>query len=69
MVTAVSPEKSKRWYDVHDVAEMLDVKPTTVRNWIARGTIPRPITISTHTLRWKVETIEQWLIEREQAAG
>jgi excisionase family DNA binding protein len=69
MVTAVvSPEKTRRFYTISDVAEMFNVQPQTIQQWIKRGRIPKPRQFSERVIRWTVEEIDLWIASRNSAA-
>ena len=36
----MNTENSERWIGVEEVAEYLGVRPSTIRDWIKKGTIP-----------------------------
>lgn len=44
-----------------ELAELLEVTPRTIDNWLARGRLPKPRFDSPP--KWFVTTIEQWLSE------
>lgn len=48
------------------LAGLLDVSETTVDTWVRQGLLPRPMKIGGST-RWRLETVERALAEREQA--
>jgi excisionase family DNA binding protein len=50
------------------VAELLDVSPETVLRWTRRGELPA-IRLPGGAIRYRQETLEDWLLEREAAPG
>lgn len=51
-------------WDVEQVAAELDVKPATVRSYLARGQMPAPDGRVSGAPWWKPATIHQWKANR-----
>ena len=50
------------------VADLIQVKPVTIYQWVHRGLIPFvKIGNGRHTVRFKEASIEKWIDEREQS--
>lgn len=45
-----------------DIAEALDVKPATIRQWLARGLLPAPVYVnmSGRVRLWSADDIDRW---------
>jgi len=43
-----------------EIAERYKVNVWTIRNWVKLGKFPKPLELSEHCHRWKLETIEKW---------
>lgn len=54
---------------MRDVCELLGVKRDRIYKLVAAGHFPRPIHVSPRAPRWRRETIESWLAEREREAA
>lgn len=52
------------YLEVDDVAAMVGVKPSTIRIYRARRTIPAPDAPLSGRLLWRPETIAEWLESR-----
>lgn len=52
-----------------ELAKILDVRVTTVRNLAAQGKIPSPLRIGRRALRWRASDIEAFLQGRWQPEG
>lgn len=52
-----------------DLAEYLNVSTSTVRRMVARGDLPKPITISPGVVRWDLNAIDKMLDEYFDAGG
>ena len=58
--------------NVQEVAAMLRVKPSTVYSWVAQGRIPHVVLARGRRkacIRFRLESVEAWLAERERAAA
>ena len=54
--------------DVREVARIIGVSRRTVFRMMDAGEIPQPIRLSTRTMFWLPEVIENWLKERQACA-
>lgn len=45
----------------------LQVRPRTLRKWIHDGRVPEPIRLSHKVPIWRMETLDEWLEQREAA--
>ena len=53
-----------------DIADMLDVTPTTVYRMKMRGELPKPdAKIGSNRFAWKIKTIEQWATRSGRKLG
>ena len=50
-------------FDVHQVAELLQVSPRSVWRWTAAGQFPRPMRLG-RLRRWSRESVQAWLDSR-----
>lgn len=50
-----------------ELAEALKITPRCLRAWVAAGKVPQPIELSSKVRCWRVETIEDWLAQKEEA--
>jgi len=48
------------------LSHLLSVSQASIYRLLSAGKLPRPITLSGGTVRWRRETIEQWLVVAEQ---
>lgn len=53
---------------VEQVAEYLEVPPSTIRNWRARNVLPPPRKIG-NFVRWKLSTIEAFAGQASEGAA
>jgi predicted DNA-binding transcriptional regulator AlpA len=54
------------------VAEMFDVDRRTLARWVTMGTFPKPLKLTTQTLRFRKADVDRVVAERgltEKAAG
>jgi excisionase family DNA binding protein len=56
---------NKAFLDVDDLAEMLGVSNKTLRSWVQTQRFPAPIIFSRSVWRWRRETVEAWLRQKE----
>ena len=56
----------RRWLDIRDMAELLNVSTSTIRRWWERGAIPSPLQAggSGCALRWDSAQIEAFIAEQ-----
>ena len=52
---------------VGDVAELLGVSRTTVREWVSRGKFPQPRAFGPKLLRWLESDVDRWMRARPAA--
>lgn len=52
-----------QWYSVKTVANLFNVKNSTVRAWMCKGLMPKPDIRGGRFTRWKAETIEPFLAD------
>jgi predicted DNA-binding transcriptional regulator AlpA len=60
MATAEKTQKTET-LNIHQVAELLGVSVSTVRNWLRDGRFPRPLSISPNKYLWARRTIDRVL--------
>jgi predicted DNA-binding transcriptional regulator AlpA len=64
-----------RYLTVRQIAAMLRCCPQTVRNWVKRGLLPRPLALGQRKRLWEAEAVERRLAvlhqggEGERKAG
>ena len=58
-----------RLLTARDVADYLNVSPTTVRRMSERGDLPKPIHLSPGVVRWDVNAIDKILDEKFDSGG
>ena len=54
---------------VREVCEVTGLSRASVYRFLAGGVFPRPIHIGERSPRWRSETIESWIAERESCAA
>ncbi|MHB8973586.1 MAG: helix-turn-helix transcriptional regulator [Pirellulaceae bacterium] len=50
-----------RLLTVADVAELLAIEATTVREWVRLGRLPQPLRFTDRTMRFHPEQLSNWL--------
>lgn len=50
--------------NVNDLANALNVQPSTIRRWRREGKLPKAIVVG-GVVRWRPQVVEQWLLARE----
>lgn len=58
----------KNLLNKYEVAEMLGIKPSTVKKWATAGKLPS-IKLDTRTRRYRLEEIEKFIKQREYKLG
>jgi prophage regulatory protein len=46
---------------VRDLAELLSVNRRTVWRWLRAGILPRPVRLTTRTVRWRASVVQRFL--------
>jgi len=54
---------SEKLLTVNNVAELLNISPTTVRGWLVQKKIPAPDIRRHRFIRWRKSTLEEFLKE------
>ena len=49
----------QRWLTVIDVCERYHITRSTVYRYVKDGTLPPPIKLSAHSVRWNIEQLDQ----------
>jgi len=52
-----------------DVMRLIGLGRTTIYDMMAKGTFPRPVSLSARAIGWRVVDIRDWLQQREQATN
>ena len=52
-----------------DLARLLNVSRPTLWRMRQRGELPEPLRLSAGAIGWRVATINQWLVRREEEAA
>ena len=61
---SVTGDPVDRALTVGDVAELLGVSRTTVREWVSRGEFPPPRAFGPKLLRWLSSDVDDWMQTR-----
>lgn len=59
----------RRYWDVHNIAEVLGVSVATIYRWRSDGTPMPPAIKIGQAIRWRPETVEAWMADREGVAN
>jgi prophage regulatory protein len=62
-MTSLTPDLLR----MKDVLALLRVSEPTLWHWRRAGRFPQPLRIGPNSVRWRRETVEAWLREREGA--
>jgi len=54
-----------QYLTIKQVAKMLGVHPKTLQDWRKQGLFPEPQNFGLRTLRYRKDTIEEWLASRD----
>lgn len=57
---------SKRIYRLKALVSELGLSKTTIYALIKEGQFPKPVSLTTRSVGWRAEDIEEWLNSREQ---
>lgn len=60
---------SNELVNIHEVARLLGVHTSTVRRYVRRGVIPRPISLSRNTQRWRKKDIQNIVLDEIEKAN
>jgi predicted DNA-binding transcriptional regulator AlpA len=47
------------------LCRQLGISPITLRAWVRGGKFPKPITFSYRVKAWRIEVVQQWLLDKE----
>lgn len=50
------------------VGSIVPVGSSTLWRWVAAGTFPKPVKLSTRVTAWRCEDVRQWLDSQKSAA-
>lgn len=53
--------RAEQLLTVEDLATMLRVEPSTVRQWARDGRLPEPMRLTERSLRWSPAAVNAWL--------
>jgi predicted DNA-binding transcriptional regulator AlpA len=71
MTTTEKPTTAKpplpTLYSIEEVAAMVSLTTTGLRNIVRRGEFPRPFRVGRRVLRWDGEVIRNWLAAQEES--
>ena len=50
------------------VARVLSISESTLRQWIADGVVPKPIQLGPKASAWNVDVVRAWIADRSTSA-
>lgn len=63
---AADPADALRLIGKKPLAQRLGISCWTLMRWVRLGRFPKPIRLSDQVLAWRMQAVEQWLLEREE---
>jgi excisionase family DNA binding protein len=49
---------------VHQVAEIVNASPTSIRRWSRSGRFPPAVRLGENLIRWRLSDVQRWIEER-----